>query len=118
MKQPKPWMIAGLLLPAALLLGAMGGQTPADPEFRRNAIRFSELQFVDGSGTLRTVAANQLLEVRLHQKPEGRLLLELYYVNKDYTLMNVPGFELIRRGTNTAEVNLITEGPLIFPNIP
>lgn len=118
MTQSKRWWLASLLLPAALLIGAVGSQDQ-NPEQRRNTLRFSELQFVDATGTLRTVSANDLLELRLHRDgTEGSVLIELYYSNKDYTLMHVTGFELIRRGANSNEVVLLSEAPLIFPNIP
>jgi len=119
-----PWPIALLAAPLAIALLAMTtlDQDPQNPE-NRSRLRFAELQYVTATGTTVPIAAKDIDEIKLHTRPHGsQVLLEIYYQNGDYSLIQTEGFHIIRRGAaGTQEVSLIrTEGEaadFTFPKI-
>ncbi len=84
------------------------GEGAADPAAdQAHVVSLSELQYTTLSGEVARISARNLVEMRLIEDHAQCIRLELYYENTDYSLVDVQGFQLLRKGQMTREVRLV-----------
>lgn len=110
-----------LLLPLLAAIAALAAQDqdPAAEEIVAR-VRMAELQYTDQAGTLHAIPASTIVQVRLFSDSGDRMLLEVYYENGDYTMLQPQSFSVIRKGSGAQEVQLVrtTRKRALFPAIP
>lgn len=115
----KPWI---LLLPIPLVAAmAMVPQDPGGTETDAVAIAtISDLQYISLQGTMTTVSARNVVEIRLLDEQQQHIRLELLYDNGDYSLLQVQGFHLLRQGSGSREVRMVRgrQQRMRFPKLP
>ena len=109
-----------LLVPLVVAL-AMVPQDPqaAEPDAATVA-SISDLQYVSLQGTMTTVSARSVVEIRFLEDHKEHIRLELVYENGDYTLVDAQAFHLLRTGASTREVRLVRgkQSRMRFPKLP
>ncbi|MFO1076532.1 MAG: hypothetical protein U1E73_02265 [Planctomycetota bacterium] len=97
---PVPFVAALAMVPQ--------GQDPTDTTLNDlvNVVTISELQYVTQHGPT-VVSARNVVEIRLVEDRQQGILIELYYENGDYSLIDAQAFHLLRSGQSTREVKLV-----------
>lgn len=115
------FLLVGLSALALTLLAFAPRQDPAAGEVR-SRLRLTEFQYYTPAGQLQVCAAKDLVEIKLHPQPQrDGFVVEIYYANGDYSMLQTEGFHIIRRGQlgGVSEVNLVrTQGKLDELNFP
>lgn len=111
-----------LLLPIPLVAAmAMVPQDPGGTETDAVAIAtISDLQYISLQGTMTTVSARNVVEIRLLDEQQQHMRIELLYDNGDYSLLTVQGFHLLRTGSGAREVRMVRgrQARMRFPKLP
>ena len=110
----KAWKML-LLVPVVAALAMVPQDPPTAPATAATADQtepsavasISELQYVSLQGTLQTVSARAVVEIRLIEDDARHVRLELLYENGDYSLVDAQAFHLLRNGPSAREVRLV-----------
>lgn len=112
-----------LLLPLPLV--AALAMVPQDPQVSADAdattvVSISDLQYVSLQGTMTTVSARSVVEIRFLEDHKEHIRLELLYENGDYSLVDAQAFHLLRSGGSSREVRLVRgkQARMRFPKLP
>jgi hypothetical protein len=95
-------------------------QLPVPSTEQVNVVTLSDLQYVNLQGVSTTVAARQVVEIRLLEECTQHIRLELVYDNGDFSLLDVQAFHLLRNGSASREVRLVRSKSdrMRFPRLP
>lgn len=111
-----------LLLPVLLVVFAIA-MVPQDPQAGDADVAvnasISELQYVTLQGTMASVPARNVVEIRLLDDARDHLRLELQYDNGDYSLIEAQTFHVLRGGPGAREVRLVRgkQARMRFPRL-
>jgi len=103
---------------AAIAMVPQGESVATPPTEISHVVSISELQYRTPDGKTTTVSAKNVVEIRLIDDITDNIRLELYYENRDYSLVEVVGFDLLRSGGVTREIRLVRgqQTSMRFPN--
>ena len=79
---------------AAIAMVPQGESVATPPTEISHVVSISELQYRTPDGKTTTVSAKNVVEIRLIDDITDNIRLELYYENRDYSLVEVVGFEV------------------------
>lgn len=110
-----------LLLPIPFVFAlAMVPQDPAADAESAMILSISDFQYVTLQGTVTTVPAKNVVEIRYLEDHNEHIRLELVYDNGDYSMIDAQGFHVLRSGSSMREVKILRSkrSRLRFPKLP
>lgn len=113
-------MKAWKLLFALPVVGALAMVPQQGVEDPATIATVSALQYVNLQGTMTTISARDVVEIRLLDDQGDHVRFEVVYDNRDYSLITAQAMHILRSGSGTREVKLVhsKSDRMRFPRLP
>ena len=114
-----------LSLPIAAALAFAPNQSsqdpkPVEPDESSSIISMATLQVKDLQGSISSISAQTVVEIRIFDGINDHIRVELLYENGDYSLIDAQAIHMLRTGGVSRDVKLIRTQPkrMRFPRLP
>lgn len=93
---------------------------PNKPTESTSIISMSTLQVKDLQGSISSISAQTVVEIRMFDGMKDHIRVELLYENGDYSLIDAQAIHMLRTGGASRDVKLIRTQPtrMRFPRLP